>query len=128
MMRRRILPVTLLLAVVFLSIAVSLLWWSPTTITQENSNKIKKGMALAEVEELLGGAARNESGLPDNFINDAFVPLQGEHAVQERRWASRKFVVVVGFNASERVVRRDFFVYHVPDNSFLGRVRGWMRL
>jgi hypothetical protein len=36
--------------------------WPRSAITRENAARIQKGMTLAQVEQLLGGPARNEEG------------------------------------------------------------------
>jgi hypothetical protein len=114
------------------------LLWPHTAITPENAAMIRKGMTLAEVESLFGGPARNESDMPDNFINDAFVladPAEikagrlhpGPRPPDEKRWASPGYVVVVHFDDSGRVVRHGLFTFDV-DRSLLDKVRRWLRL
>lgn len=97
-----------------------------TAITQENAAKITEGMTLADVEEILGGPARNESGMPDNFINDAFV-MRGVQPFTEKRWASSGRIVIVHFDDSWRVTRHttgDFAV----DRSLFDKIRRWFRV
>jgi hypothetical protein len=121
-MRRTVLQIgSLAVALVLFSALVLALWPHPSAITPTNAEKIQKGMTLAEVEELLGGAARNESDLPDNFIQDAFVVPNEEN----KRWASRDCLVIVEFDASGEVI-----VSHVIDlgESLLDRLRAWTRL
>ena len=72
--RKRLLLFGLLTTVALIAVAPGVwLLWPHTAITRENAEKIENGMTLADVEQLLGGHARNESDMPDNFINDAFV-------------------------------------------------------
>jgi hypothetical protein len=60
MTRRRLLLFGLLAALLVLG-AGAWVVWPRMAITPENAAKIKQGMTLAEVESILGGAARDES-------------------------------------------------------------------
>jgi hypothetical protein len=131
-MRRRLLLVALSAALLMLGAGAVVLWPRPSAIVQENAAKIQKGMTLAEVEELLGGPARNESGLPDNFINDAFV--NGEEYLSPRprpfndkRWASPGFVVLVDFDDTGHVIRHSYMSFDV-DRSILDKLRRLLRV
>ncbi len=108
----------------------------PSPINPENEAKIRPGMTLADVEGLLGGPARNESNLPDNFIDDAFVvvdpdpvkaprPRPGAARLEDRRWARPGYLVVVLFDASGQVVRHRAFTFDV-DQSWLDMLRRWL--
>jgi hypothetical protein len=129
--RRRLLLFGLPVALVLLGLGILALWPRPSAINPENDANIRDGMTRAEVEDLLGGPARNESGLPDNFINDAFVvtnPLRpGGRPLDEQRWASPGYLVVVLFDDSGRVVRHTRFAFEV-DRSFLDKLRRWLHL
>jgi hypothetical protein len=128
MPRRRLLLLALPVALVLLGVG-ALVLWPRTSITRENAEKIEEGMTLAEVEALLGGPARNESGLPDNFINDAFVNVDacGTPPFAERRWASPGYVVIVSFDGSGRVTRHSHADFDV-DRSPLDKLRRWLRM
>ena len=138
MNRRRLLLACLVGALTLVSVAVLLIWLSRTAITPANVARIEKGMTLAEVEALLAGAPRNETDLPDNFINDAFVHADPEqlkrgrllHAqppLEERRWASHGLVVSVIFDASGRVVQYKEFTFDVKE-SWKDKLRRWLRM
>jgi hypothetical protein len=135
--RRRLLLFGLPAALVLLGVGAVVLWPRPSAITPENAKKIQKGMTLAEVEELLGGPARNESGMPDNFINDAFVIADAEEIkmgrlrpgprpFKDKRWAVPGYLIVVDFDDSGLVVRHQNFTVDVH-RSFLDRLRRWLR-
>jgi outer membrane protein assembly factor BamE (lipoprotein component of BamABCDE complex) len=113
-------------AAVVLALLAVAVWVVPprTKITPENAAKIEEGMTLAKVEELLGGPARNESDLADNFINDAFVLVESRPFI-DRRWASRGYVVLVAFDDSGRVLRHSDMAFDV-DRSFLDKLRRWL--
>jgi hypothetical protein len=138
MTRRRLLLFGLPAALLLLGVSSWLLWPRPTAITREHAAKIQKGMTLADVEELLGGPARNESDMPDNFINDAFVTADtdemkmarlrpGARPFENKRWASPGFVVLVDFDDSGRVIRHSNCAFEV-DKSLLDKLRRWLRL
>jgi hypothetical protein len=79
-------------------------------ITPANAKYIQPGMTVAEVEELLGGAARNESNLPDDFPGNDFVEDNlGFGKEDNRRWISKRYVVIVSFDASGHVRKSDVF-------------------
>jgi hypothetical protein len=111
---------------VVLVLAVAWLLWPRTAITRENADKIQNGMRLAEVEELLGGPARNESDMPNNFIRDAFIN-PGPPPFQHKRWASPALVVFVDFDESGRVTRHSHFAFN-EDRSLVDRLRRWLGL
>jgi hypothetical protein len=138
MTRRRLLLWVLPAALVLLSVGAWLLRPRPSPITEENAAKIQKGMMLTEVEALLGGPARNESAMPDNLINDAFVNADpdeiqagrlhpGARPFEDKRWASPGFVVLVDFDDSGRVVRHSHTSFHA-DTPFLDKLRRWLHL
>jgi hypothetical protein len=63
------------------------LLWPRTAITRENGAKIREGMALAEVEAILGGPARNEAGGTVILDEDADVPAGDQRAaIVAQRW------------------------------------------
>jgi hypothetical protein len=82
-------------------------------------------MTLAEVEDLLGGPARNESDLPDNFIGDAFD--NSARPFEDKRWASPGLIVFVDFDDAGRVERHSTYSFRV-DWSPLDRLRRWLHL
>ena len=138
MTRRRLLVFGLPASLMLLAASGWLLWPRPTAITRGHAAKIQKGMTLADVEELLGGPARNESDMPDNFINDAFVNADtdemkmahlrpGARPYEDKRWASPGFVVLVDFDDSGRVIRHSNCSFEV-DKSLLDKLRRWLRL
>ncbi len=57
---RRALLLAAPVALAVLAVALGLLW-ARTAITRENAAKVKAGMTLAEVEQVLGGPARDET-------------------------------------------------------------------
>jgi hypothetical protein len=97
----------------------ALLLWPSTAITRANAARIKAGMTLAEVEAILGGPARNESGLPDRFI-----------AVTRRRedkcWVTSRDIVIVVFDDAGRVIQHSEFPMH--GGGFLDMLRRWLGL
>jgi hypothetical protein len=127
--RRRLLLFALIAGTAIVGTFAAWLLWPHSAITRENAAKIQMDMTLAEVEELLGGPARNESNMPDNFINDAFVVARhrGAQPFEERRWASPGFVVLVHFDDSGRVIRLTNFDFNV-DRSLIDKLRRWLRL
>jgi hypothetical protein len=121
MNRRRhllLLAVTVLAAT--LAVGTCLLW--PTTqITQENAARIREGMALADVETILGGPARDEStgplmaALPD-YEN---APERGMLAVQLMSWNRGK----PGFSTPAPILWKSNRAVIRVDLDFGGRVR-----
>jgi hypothetical protein len=68
---------------------------------------------------LLGGPARNESGLPDHYID---VTRRSD----DKCWASSRDIVVVAFDDAGRV--RQHYEFPMHGRSFLGRLRHWLGL
>jgi hypothetical protein len=135
-MRNRRTLLAALVPALLLALGALLVWPRRSAIAPANAERIQEGMPLAAVEELLGGPARNESGMPDNFVNDAFVLADadavkagrlrpGARPFDERRWASPGYVVVVECDDSGRVLRHAQFTFRV-DSPFLDRLRRWL--
>ena len=142
MNRRRV----LLLGSVVVVVGVAAAWlvWPRTAITRDSVAKIKDGMALAEVEMILGGAARDESTGPVQCDeNDGWVEREHQkidainaalddavrcgRAVKMYQWLSDSVCVVVW--ADQRVVA--FTVSPMcrwPPEDGLTKLRRWLRL
>src|SRR5690242_10055806 len=82
MTRRRALLLGTAGVVAALALAVWVGWPRTSAITKENVAKIKDGMTQAEVEVILGGAARDDSdGLCSPFYPPvAGLPIYADHA------------------------------------------------
>jgi hypothetical protein len=64
MTRCRLLLIGHLAVIAVLCVASLLFWPRPSAINRENFERLEIGMALADVETILGGPARNESTGP----------------------------------------------------------------
>jgi hypothetical protein len=98
------------------------LWllWPRTAITPENAAKIQPGMALAEVEAILGGPARDEGPEQRTAVNIQSVR-------PDREWNSAQVSVWVFLDAEGRV--RDCRAILVPRAPRpLDRLRRWLGL
>jgi hypothetical protein len=116
---RRLLLAALPVAVLAAGLVAWLLWPPPSAITRENAEKIRAGMTLAEVEALLGGPARNESGLPDHYID---VTRRSE----DKCWASERLIVVVVLDDAGRVIQHSEFP--MRGGGGLATLRRWLGL
>jgi hypothetical protein len=153
--RLRLLVLVVVGAVAAVAIGVWLLW-PRTALTRENAAKIQVGMTLTEVEAILGGPARDESG--GKLVGD--VDGEGDADPRERQrridcntvlleimetmvdrmlkrgrlphddlyWISDQVVVEVRVDENDRV----FLVTTIPvrraDESSLDRLRRWFGL
>jgi hypothetical protein len=95
MPRRRLLFLALAMIAVVVAAALTIASLGPrSAITAENAAKIEKGMTLAQVEELLGGPARNEDG--------PFIEAWGARP-PTAFWRSRHVLVCVWLDAAGTV-------------------------
>jgi hypothetical protein len=145
--RRRFFVLTVFGAAV--ALAVGVWWvWPRTAITMENAARIQPGMALAEVEAILGGPARDESTGPvaaelSQPIDDADErefqerfrvvvltrelwggPLDPE---QSRCWVSDRLIVRVDHDRGRVTHAQAMPVYRVHERP-LDRLRRWLGL
>jgi hypothetical protein len=123
--RHRLLLVGLPAALLLLGASACMIWSRTSAINTDNAAKIEDGMTLAEVEDLLGGPARNESDLPDNFIRDAFD--NSARPSKDKRWASPGLIVFVDVDDDGRVVRHSTYSFSVG-RSPLDKLRRWLHL
>ena len=131
MTRRRVLLLGSIAIVTAMAVGTWVLWSGPSAISVENAANIREGMTLADVEAILGGPARNETDLPDNFIYDAFMMVAGPglRIAVDRRWACRGLIVVVEFDDTGHVVRHWTAAFDVEsDHSIVARLRRWLGL
>jgi hypothetical protein len=121
------------------TVAVSLaVWmlWPRSAITCENAAKIQKGMTLAEVEAILGGAARDEStGLlqqPDSERdgNDrTWIYFPAIDTLRQfREWVTDWLVIQVYFDDQMLVREVTFFPVQRDTESPFDMLRRWLRL
>jgi hypothetical protein len=132
------------------------LLWPRTAITRENAARIQLGMTLAEVEEILGGPARDESG--GKLVGD--VDGKGDADPEERQrridvntvllelmeamvvrtvkrgrlphddlfWVSDQAFVHVRFDQNNRVSLVSIIPVRRADDAVLDRLRRWLGL
>jgi hypothetical protein len=108
MARRRLLVFALLAALVLIGVSTWALWpEEQSAITRENSEKIRVGMTLAEVQTILGGPPRMEasSERPFGWNLDMDQPPAGAAvAVATHTWIGLHAKVEVGVNGDGRVI------------------------
>jgi hypothetical protein len=83
-------------------------------ITRRNFERIKVGMKEKEVEDILGPKGDYSSGI--------------ELAGPAPQWMTNNALVWVWFDSERRVISKDFVVPHLVQESFLGKLRGWLGL
>ena len=107
-----------------LGLALWLLWPREWAITEENIGRIQKGMMRAEVEAILGGPARDDSGGARRMEDgDMIFRIIG---CSEEEWIGNERSVVVYFRDGLVIRLRTFFV--VPPPTVLQKVRSWLRV
>jgi hypothetical protein len=137
--RRRLLLSTIVAIVVAVVLAVVVwLLQPPTAITRENAAKIKEGMAMDEVEAILGGAARDETTGP--VIREEppeFAPRDASGrsfriTILDQRphleWHSDEVRIWVHFDSNGNVTECTYFPTHRAEESLLDKLRRWLRL
>lgn len=140
MCRRRLLLFAPPTALLLLGIGVWALW-PRTAITRENAAKVQAGMTCAEVEQILGGPARDDSTgpvapdnqAPDNDTEFVLRPLVidlafGAGTPRPREWRSDETVVLVQFDADGHVTMWHYFDTRPTHRHPLALLRRWLRL
>lgn len=91
------------LFVAMLVVAAIYVWprHGPSTITQENADRIKEGMTRAEVEAVLG-PARNETGR--RFFHYALWGNLVARTAYSPHWVTEDLLVCVCLDKEERVI------------------------
>jgi outer membrane protein assembly factor BamE (lipoprotein component of BamABCDE complex) len=120
---RHLLFLSLAATLVVLAVAMWL-FWPRTAITRENAAKIREGMMLADVEEILGGPSRDELSGPHkvqwSYTNLIMV-------VNRKEWIGPDIAVSVAFRHN-RVVSNEVTETYFPEESPIQRIRRWLRL
>lgn len=127
---RRILTASLLIGLATVVVVGGwVVWPRSSAICKENYHRITVGMSLSQVEDILGGPARDESfGTLLVQVNDTpsakDSPLKGEQqrffrrsvlrreGVSSKEWISNQAAVWVGFDAEGSAVSRSFLVVY----------------
>jgi hypothetical protein len=100
-------------------------------VTQANYERIREGMTLPEVENLLGGPPGNYSRIPDKeaglwTIDPSRPDLNRQFFIGREVWIGNELAVAVWFDDQGRVARKES--YETLDRSLLqrlGDLLGW---
>jgi hypothetical protein len=126
MTRRHLLLSGFLATVAGVGVAAGLLWPRPSAITRENAARIKRGMSVAEVESILAGPERDETGGAGwvDYGNTRFLMF----ATQQRsdKWVGSEVGVWVRYY-DDRVWLLDVGKTHWPQESTPEKIRRWLR-
>jgi hypothetical protein len=125
MTRRRLFLLALPVALVLLGVGTFVLW-PRTAITRENAERIQVGMTLAEVEEMLGGPARDEMS-PGSAAMFGDLDPSEQGLSQESDWMSDDIALRIAFDAG-RVTSRHIVRIGFRDEPLMVRVRRWLHL
>src|SRR5262245_13437711 len=95
-------------------------------LTQANYGRIREGMTLQEVENLLGGPPGNYSRIPDKeaglwTIDPNRPDLNRQFFIGREVWIGDELAVAVWFDEQGRVARKES--YETLDRNFLQRLR-----
>jgi hypothetical protein len=105
-----------------------ILWYALSLrpgITQANYQRIREGMTLQEVENLLGGPPGNYSRIPDKeaalwTIDPDRPDLDRQFFIGREVWVGNEWAVAVWFDDEERVARKES--YATLDRSLFERL------
>lgn len=102
-----------------------------SAITRENALKIKPNMTLGEVEEVLGGPARDETdGKRQCLVVDIgsffTVPDSERVSVAEYRWIGQRREIYVSVDSEGRVIDRRSGYPLGLDRTMLYKLRQWV--
>ena len=111
------LPTTLLVVS-----AIVLLLWPQSAITRDNAAQIRPGMTVSEVEEILGGPARDEA--PE------WAPMRQmfQSVRPDLEWSSDQVSVRVYLEADGRVKESRAIPAPPGSRDIVARLRRWLRL
>jgi hypothetical protein len=126
-MRKRLLLFGLVVALVVVACIGAWLLWPGTAITPENAEKIVNGMTLTDVEAILGGPPRDETGgavIADLGKFDELNPLGNPH----HAWQSDRVLVFVWMGADGRVANFIAFRQQRREEGSLDMLRRWLRI
>jgi hypothetical protein len=125
--RRRFLFLALPVVLVLLGVGAWVLWPKPqvTAITRDNAERIQPGMTLAEVEAILEGPARDETGgrCWTTYISSTLFV----HAIDAQEWIGDECAVAVWFHDG-RVAFRHLGDVVPRDERLVDKFRRWLRL
>jgi hypothetical protein len=109
MLRRLILlaMLALLAAVAFVALVT---WPRSDRATQENFNRIRRGMSRAEVEAILGPPGDYRSGETHDFVTRGWLP-------GDLIWETDHVIIIVHFHESGRVRFQSIQLVSVRDSS-----------
>ena len=120
MIRKRLIVVIGMLAVLAGAGLVGIMTIPPQPgVTKANFNRIHKGQAKADVEELLGGPAKDQRS------------IEGLGSVRVvARWGlfDDGHLITVEFDAEDKVVAKDWLAFVEMDASFFQQLRHCLRL
>jgi hypothetical protein len=119
--RRRFLVLAILGAAVAMPVVVWLLWPRPSAITRENAERIQLDMTLTEVEAILGGPPRDETG-------GWRIPSR-QHVARrpDAEWIGPQCAVCVNLHEGRVTLAYPLDVIE-PDENPLDRLRRWFGL
>jgi hypothetical protein len=111
--RTRHLPLIALTAAAAIGFLVAWVLWPRTAITRENYERIHVGMTRAEVEAILGGPARDETGgwwprVRGRWEDDGGRPPEADEALRSDIWESDGLNIWVQSDGDGRVRRKAF--------------------
>ena len=123
-MNRRHLLVLFLSVTLALATGVWLLLPPPSLITRDNASKnLHRGMTLVEIEQVLGGPARDEGGrLP---LSRNFQPLREKPPSHE--WATPEVIVQVWLDDAGQLHECNIIFSSANEDTLFNKILRWMR-
>jgi hypothetical protein len=97
MTRRRVLLLGSVAVVAALVVAAWIAWPCASSITFENANRIHHGMTLQEVEAILGGPARDDTGGVNNGVEYGVTELVIGDGYRE--WIGPEYGILIAFRS-----------------------------
>ena len=142
-MKRKLKWTAVVVAVLLLGVGAALLLWPRDRITRESWEKIRIGMTVAEVEDILGGP-----GIPyEDFLTlqdraevveghfsidepkDSWVPMdlwKETELANTRFWLGGRGTLGILFDRQRKVASKVFVTTKVRDPNFIDRLRDWL--
>jgi hypothetical protein len=132
MRHRRKMCCAILILITMMSVGVAFLPRAPadSVITRENYGRLNPGMTLDEIEEILGGPARDEASGPTTYTARPFIGGSIHWYIGDvsKDWIADTLVIRVGLDDNGRVCMIGCRENERIHEGLVDTVRRWLRL
>jgi hypothetical protein len=132
-MKRKLKWMSLVLAILLLGFGTAFFLWPRDRITAKSWRQIRLGMAIEEVERVLGGPGRKSDEIPLSELNYTIdVPTYEEPwenpfielKAPKRVWFGKDGIIEINVNMQNQVIYKNFRDRYKP--TIIDRIRDWL--